>query len=262
MERYGICMLAMIPVRNEPGHKSELINQLIFGDLVAILEEQDNWLKIAGISDGYPGWINGNSITLIEETDFNKLEEASPWIICDPLVKIKHVDTSEVFFIPGGSSIFGFKEDDFTFNILNNWFQFLEKPKLNNIRYGGNIGKLAYKYIHTPYLWGGRTAMGVDCSGFSQIIYKMLNINIPRDASQQVGKGNIINFLAETKEGDLAFFDNDEGKIIHVGILLSSSEIIHASGMVRIDAVDQTGIYDRSRKNYSHKLRIIKRLIV
>jgi hypothetical protein len=262
MEMYGICLLGMIPVRKQPAHESELINQLIFGDLLAILETEDEWVKIAGIYDGYPGYIMKSSIEHLNQAEYEKLEEAKYWIVCDPLVKIKNVNTSEICYIPGGSMIFNYKEDDFSFNMLNNWFQFLEKPRLNNIRGAGNVAKIAYRFIRSPYLWGGRTALGIDCSGFSQIVYKMMNITLPRDASQQVNKGSTINFLAETREGDLAFFGNEEGKIFHVGIILSNSEIIHASDMVRIDAIDQTGIYNRSKRKYSHQLRIIKRILV
>ncbi len=262
IEKYGICLLGIIPVRKQPDHASELVNQLIFGDSFAIIEEQNDWARIAGIFDGYEGWITQNSFEEFDQFVFTKLDEAIFWIVCDPIAKIKNVNTSETFYIPGGSTIFGYKEDDLTFNIINNWYQFMEKPKLNNVRGAGNLGKMAYRFINSPYLWGGRTALGIDCSGFTQIVYKLLNIVLPRDAEEQVKKGHTINFLAETKEGDLAFFDNEEGEIVHVGILLSNSEIIHSSGRVRIDAIDQTGIFDRSKKKYSHRLRIIKRIII
>lgn len=259
---YGICLLGMIPVRKETAHASEMVNQLIFGDLFAVLEEKDEWVRIAGIFDGYEGFITRSAFEPIHREEFDNLESTSSWTLVDPISRIKNVNTSEIFYIPGGSTIYGFKEDDLTFNLMNNWFQFTEKPRLNNIRGAGSIAKNAYRFIHSPYLWGGRSVFGIDCSGFSQIVYKMLNIALPRDASQQVNKGVTVNFLSQTKEGDLAFFDNDEGKIIHVGIILSGSEIIHSSGMVRIDAIDQTGIYNRAQRRYSHQLRIIKRIIV
>lgn len=261
VEKYGICLLSMIPVRSQPAHSSEMVNQFLYGESFAILEEMDDWVRIAGIYDGYEGWITRACFENFGNDQFEMLEREPYWVLGDPIVKIKNVNTSEVFFIPGGSSIYKYKDDDLSFEIMNNWFQFLEKPKLNNIRGGGNIAKIAYRFIHSPYLWGGRTALGMDCSGYTQIVYKMLNIGLPRDASHQVNKGITINFLSESKEGDLAFFDDEEGNIDHVGILLSNSEVIHASGMVRIDAIDQTGIYNRSRRKYTHKLRIIKRIL-
>ena len=115
--------------------------------------------------------------------------------------------------------------------------------------------------MNAPYLWGGKTPFGIDCSGLSQMVYKINGYKIPRDAKDQVNFGTDLGFIEESKEGDLAFFDNDEGEIIHVGILLKNNYIIHASGYVKIDRIDQTGIYDLNKKKHTHKLRTIKNII-
>lgn len=121
------------------------------------------------------------------------------------------------------------------------------------------IKQVAYKFLNTSYLWGGKSVFGIDCSGFTQMTYKFINKQLPRDASQQAEKGDIVNFLQQANCGDLAFFDNEEGQIIHVGILLNQHEIIHSSGKVRIDKIDNQGIVNSETKQQTHRLRIIKR---
>ncbi|HEX2935487.1 MAG TPA: C40 family peptidase, partial [Bacteroidales bacterium] len=123
------------------------------------------------------------------------------------------------------------------------------------------IEEVARKFLHAPYLWGGRTVFGIDCSGFTQIVYKMNGIGIPKDAYQQAEIGEPVQFVEDTRTGDLAFFDNEEGRITHTGIILGKSEIIHASGEVRIDKFDHQGIFNEEDNAYSHKLRLIKRII-
>ena len=123
------------------------------------------------------------------------------------------------------------------------------------------IEELATKYLNAPYLWGGRSIWGIDCSGFTQLVFKMLGIKIRRDAYQQADQGITLGFIEEAEPGDLAFFDNEDGKIIHVGILLGQGKIIHASGKVRIDRIDHQGIFNEETGKYSHKLRIIKRIL-
>ena len=116
-------------------------------------------------------------------------------------------------------------------------------------------------YLNAPYLWGGKTPFGIDCSGFTQMVYKLNGFALPRDAYQQAEIGETLSFVEEAEPGDLAFFDDDEGNIIHVGMVLEQGTIIHASGKVRIDALDHQGIYNKELKNYSHKLRLIKKII-
>jgi cell wall-associated NlpC family hydrolase len=116
-------------------------------------------------------------------------------------------------------------------------------------------------YLNAPYLWGGRSPFGIDCSGFTQLVYRLQGIKLPRDAYQQAEVGNTLSFIEESEEGDLAFFDNTEGKIIHVGIIMKNNYIIHASGKVRIDRIDQQGIFNSSLKTHTHKLRLIKSIV-
>ena len=106
------------------------------------------------------------------------------------------------------------------------------------------IVKVARRYLNAPYLWGGRSPFGVDCSGFTQMVYKIAGQHLLRDAAQQVSQGRSIDFMEECQAGDLAFFDNEEGDIIHVGMILADNHIIHCDGMVRIDRLDQSGIHN------------------
>jgi gamma-D-glutamyl-L-lysine dipeptidyl-peptidase len=123
------------------------------------------------------------------------------------------------------------------------------------------IIKFARRYLYAPYLWGGKSPFGIDCSGFTQVVFRMAGVRLRRDASQQAEQGRLVDFVDQTQAGDLAFFENDKGKIVHVGIVMEGNQIIHAAGQVRIDRLDHQGIYNEERRLYSHKLRIIKRFL-
>lgn len=123
------------------------------------------------------------------------------------------------------------------------------------------IVSTGFNYLNSPYLWGGRSFFGIDCSGFTQITFKLNGFKLPRDASQQANLGTPLSFVEEAQAGDLAFFDNEEGKIIHVGIILDDHKIIHASGKVRVDKLDHYGIFNVDTKKYSHHLRVIKKVL-
>ena len=139
-------------------------------------------------------------------------------------------------------------------------FQF-EGLKTSGIKPKSDLITTAYQYLNAPYLWGGKTPFGIDCSGFTQMVYKLNGYHLLRDASQQAGQGDALSFIEESEPGDLAFFDNDEGKIIHVGIMMENNYIIHASGKVRIDRLDHLGIYNAEQNRHTHRLRVIKKII-
>jgi len=143
-------------------------------------------------------------------------------------------------------------------------FEYHFDGQTNSVKHGKLpqfVSEIASLYLNAPYLWGGRSPLGIDCSGFTQVVFKAAGVRLPRDAYQQAEVGQTLGFVEEASEGDLAFFDNAEGKIIHVGIVLKDRFIIHASGKVRIDKLDHQGIFNRETGKYSHTLRVIKRIV-
>ena len=252
---FGICNLAIVPVRLEPSDRSEQVTQLLFGEHFTILEQQTKWSKIKIAFDNYEGWIDNKQYQEISEKQFDSLNE-SPIVLSADLIEFISNPKNELLPISIGSSL-SFLNDD-TLNISNFSFEGIRtcgvKPK-------SDLVKTAYMYLNAPYLWGGKTPFGIDCSGFTQMVYKLNGYNLLRDASQQATQGEVLSFIEESEPGDLAFFDNDEGNIIHVGIMLDNNYIIHASGKVRIDRLDHLGIYNAETNRHTHKLRVIKKIL-
>ncbi len=259
---YGISDLSIIPVRSDASEKSEMVTQILFGEHFQILEQVENWSKVQLAFDGYQGWVDTKMITPIDENNYQKLNEFFAVVANDTFnLVFQEEDYSNKLIVPGSSLPLCNKKEK-SFYIGNK--KYFYKGSLN----GGNgtnirdtIIESALKYFNAPYLWGGRTPYGIDCSGFTQIIYKLNGIAIPRDASQQVNLGTTLTFVEEALPGDLAFFDDAEGRITHVGIIWDRHKIIHASGKVRIDNVDHQGIFNIDIKQYTHKLRVIKRIV-
>jgi len=218
------------------------------------LESIKKWSKIQISHDKYVGWISNNQIQEINFEEYEKLDKEIPTLSTD-ILDIIESDFNQPIVI--GSVLPTFKSDHalinnkmykFTGNTTQGFTQ--RKHLINN----------AMVFLNAPYLWGGRTPFGIDCSGFTQIIYRLQGIKIPRDAYQQINLGQEIN-LDNYEEGDLAFFENKSGKITHVGLILENNKIIHASGQVRIDKLDEKGIFNSEKQKYSHKLHSIKKLI-
>jgi len=255
----SICTYGFIPVRNQPEEQAEMVTQLLFGEVFTILQSEDKWSRIKMHYDQYEGWIDTKLIESLPGTLVRKWEVADKWIVPGPFVKIISESTNSTLFIPGGSSIYFNTQDRNCFQIGHR--EYYLSGSYNIEKSPGNIDEIAKTFINSPYLWGGRSFYGIDCSGFVQVVYKIAGLQLPRDASQQVNLGHNVSFVEEAKAGDLAFFDNEEGNITHVGLCLGGGQIIHASGQVRIDKLDHLGIFDNDHKTYSHKLRIIKRII-
>lgn len=255
--KYGICLLNVVPLRKEADDRSEMVSQVLFGEYFEIIDEQKNWSYIKLNYDLYEGWIDRKQYELITAVDFNRFNQAIPHYAGE-LIDFLNINNSQMALLSLGATLPFYDQHKFTINLQNFTYDGavfnlqLEKKHLLNI---------AFMYLNSPYLWGGKTPFGIDCSGFTQMVYKLCGYYLHRDAAEQAKLGCVLNFLEESEPGDLAFFDNEEGNIIHVGILIGNEQIIHASGKVRIDYIDHSGIFNKELKMHTHRLRLIKQLI-
>ena len=260
--KFGIALLSIMPVRKENDERSEMISQLLFGEHYKILNSKSGWALIEAHYDNYRGWIDESMITEIMPETYKLLSAGNPFAINRKVVDLMLQDKS-LQQIVAGSTIPFFNHNTGRFKIEGKIFSISEK--LNPYRSKSvrkNISDTSLLYLHTPYLWGGRTPFGIDCSGFTQVVYKICGISLPRDASQQYESGTAAADLKESRTGDLAFFTKDRSeKISHTGILLDDNKIIHASGKVRIDRIDEKGIFNEEKNCYSHYLVEIKKII-
>jgi len=260
--RYGISNLSIVPVRSEPREKSEMCTQILFGEHYTIMDENAKWCQIKLAFDGYEGWIDRKMVNEIDERDFLQLAEIPRIVTTDVFNIVQPVGGYSNFLIVAGSSLPYFDKEARTFKIGNADYSIQGNSiAVNQKNVREVIIENALKYFNAPYLWGGRSPFGIDCSGFSQVLYKMAGLSIPRDAVQQATLGDNLTFVEEALPGDLAFFDNEDGAIIHVGIIWEKNKIIHSSGKVRIDNVDHFGIFNIDTGRYTHQMRLMRRLI-
>lgn len=257
---YGICNLSAVAGRLEPSDASEMITQLLFGEHFSILRKQGNWLYIRPAFDNYECWIDNKQYQEISLDTFNELESREITTAMELLYILEDKENNFYQPIAIGSSLPYF--DGTSCNLEG--FEYGYDGQTNTVKHGkfeDFLLSTAYTFLNAPYLWGGRSPLGIDCSGFTQVVFKCAGMKLERDAYQQAAQGQTLGFVGEARAGDLAFFDNQEGRIVHVGIILPNEKIIHASGQVRIDKLDHQGIYNEEKKEYTHQLRIIKRVI-
>ena len=259
-EEGGVCRLSLVPVRAEGKESSEMVTQLLFGDHYRVLErsKEGEWLRIRIEFDEYEGWINHRQHQPISDAYFEELSSQEYQVsgeVCSRLqLRDEHLHIVFGSLLPlTGNELFD----------LSDQVEFSGKQfSVRKIRDFSVLKEIAFQYINSPYLWGGKSPFGIDCSGFVQMTFKLCGYRLKRDASQQAQQGKTVPALAEARPGDLAFFRNAGGKIVHVGILLEDKQIIHASGKVRVDKLDEKGIYKRETEMYTHQLCLIKRLII
>jgi gamma-D-glutamyl-L-lysine dipeptidyl-peptidase len=251
---YAVIAVPAAPVRRKPNHRKEMVSQLLFGESVKVLKTEGNlWVKIRSLHDGYEGWMTN---TMLESVDEKVAKSKNAFATTDMLSTILISDKQ--MNIPVGSSLPFFENGkgrlgnvDYSFS--GHYFKRNEqRPSAELVR------QLTASWLNAPYLWGGRTPLGVDCSGFVQVIFKLMGIDLPSDAWQQAQEGKAVKKFADSQTGDLVFFDNKED-IVHVGILLGDGLVIHSSGKVRIDGIDKKGITNKNTGSLNIRLRAIKR---
>ena len=249
--QYVISIAATCPLRRESSYKSEMVTQLLFCEQAIVLQQENNFSYVCCLYDNYEGWCMSNQLAEIPAVPASELKGYIH----------QHGNTAlinnNIIQLPLGVPIYeDIEAGEYKIQFHSNNYLLIKDVQAN----GSFAKQLALQFLNTPYLWSGKSSFGIDCSGFTQQVFKMMGIYLPRDAYQQATFGQTINFLQEAIPGDLAFFDNEASEIIHTGILLNNNTIIHAAGYVHIDPIDDAGIIHSVTENRTHKLRIIKRM--
>ena len=233
----GICTVSVAPIRAENSHQSEMTSQILYGETFDLIEDSGDFIKIEMHFDGYEGYLSKHQISPISEVDFSKRK-------------------TEI--INKNFGIYDLKEGSTLLSIGSELP--VENEVSSNQANSENISQTALSFLNVPYLWSGRSFFGIDCSGFVQLVYKIHGIPLPREAHQQAEIGEVLSFVEESKPGDLAFFENMDGQITHVGMMIDQQKIIHAFGKVRIDSLDSTGIFNKELNKHTHKLRFLRNI--
>ncbi len=258
----AICYYAFIPMRSEPSEKSEMLSQVLFGEQVTILntDQVKGYSHIRNSFDDYEAWCTTKLLYFLNPTEIKHLSEKKVIVTRDIITSLKARDGVTKLYLGAGSTVY--VSDNQSINVQGNSFSIsglIHTSPTRTLR--EQILSSSKKFINIPYLWGGRSSFGTDCSGFVQNIFKQVGVPLPRDAKQQAICGESISLFEEALPGDILFFGNKGEDISHTGIYIGSNKIIHASGKVKIDTIDQQGILSIENQKYTHELRTIKRIV-
>ncbi len=252
----SVCSYGFIPVRSHPSERAQLETQILFGESYETLEYSPGWWRVKCHYDGYEGWIDEKLMTKMNEQEVKSWNDAAGVLVSAPFAKaVKEPETSVQILTAGSRVVFnGPERNSFNLGACEYYWQGALPARRPDIE------ETARAFLNAPYLWGGRTFFGIDCSGLVQVVFKLAGVALPRNASQQIHNGSVVAFVEEARIGDLAYFDNEQGDVTHVGICLQKGRVLHASGSVRIDTLDHQGIYNHQKRSYTHRLREIKRV--
>lgn len=253
---------SVIPVRTDPREGAEQSTQMLFGELAEVLEEQPRWKRIRLESDGQEGWVDAKMICPMESKEYASYKETLKTVatVKFPMTYAVSENNGQTIPLTAGTRLTNYKEG--RFEVLGVGFRIdpnmviTQAMEMNQ----ENLLQAVRFFLNTPYLWGGKNALGMDCSGFTQVIMSLFGKHVLRNASEQVTQGETIDELKKAQAGDLVFFDHQEGKISHVGIIIDAERVVHCSGRVKVEKLDEIGIFNAETGDYSHHLCAIKRI--
>lgn len=257
---HGVCHVPVAPMKESPSLQSEMVSQLLAGELVEILDLEGGWFLVMGLNDGLKGWVDVKMIEELLDEQVNVIQNSFAGMAPAPLLCAKD-QFGRSFYLPGGARLYTHGSSIAIApgrNLEMEVKQHLVQPKFKS---GKGLIQTAMTYNGAPFLWGGKTVFGIDCAGFVQTVFLLHGVPVPRKLDQLVEVGEVVSFNNEALPGDVAFFDNAEGNIVHTGLIVDQGRIIHAFGEVRVDLLDHEGIFNKYTRQYSHKLRVIKRFV-
>ncbi|GAA4322971.1 C40 family peptidase [Pontixanthobacter gangjinensis] len=249
--QYGICHLSTVPLRATSSHQAEMTSQLLYGEHFKILEERAHWSRIRNSFDDFEAWIDNKQYRKIEEDDYFQLEESQSLLSTD-LIEYVTDESGLLMPIPLGAVL------NYSGKLNHSFEGEKTRPRLTH---KDNLINTAVLYLNSPHISGGKSPFGIDNSGLTQMVYKLNGCQIKRNAADQAKQGEALSFIEESEPGDLAFFDDNEGVINHVGLMMKDNYVIHVDGKVRVDRIDHSGIFNAELRKHTHKLRVIKKII-